>query len=109
MGNMMNCGGCNKPCTLPNGVTSCVNSVCQLVSCNQGFADCNNVGADGCEVNLQNDAKNCGACNKACAMGQACVMGACTNACLNNIVDDGNVLCVPAGMSYTIAGDKCYA
>jgi hypothetical protein len=31
----------------------------------------------GCEINLTNDAKNCGSCGKACAFGESCVNTVC--------------------------------
>ncbi|HWZ89664.1 MAG TPA: hypothetical protein VNW92_12460 [Polyangiaceae bacterium] len=66
-----NCGGCGVVCVIPNGVPSCVSSVCKVGSCNPGFADCNGIAKDGCETNIASDVKNCGACNAACAIGNA--------------------------------------
>jgi hypothetical protein len=34
--------------------------------------------ADGCEINLTNNASNCGACGTVCAGGKACVASVCT-------------------------------
>jgi hypothetical protein len=47
-------------------------------ACNPGFADCNNSAADGCEVSLSSDAKNCSKCGMVCPANMAyCSMGGC--------------------------------
>ncbi len=48
------------------------------VSCQQSMANCNQNSSDGCEVNLTNDASNCGSCGHACGPGQSCANGSCT-------------------------------
>ena len=49
------------------------------MDCNEGRADCNNSQSDGCEVNIDSDPRNCGACGHVCdaVAGQACVAGRC--------------------------------
>lgn len=47
------------------------------VSCHVGFANCNGSLGDGCEVNIYNDASNCGACDHACDEGWECTSGYC--------------------------------
>jgi hypothetical protein len=51
-------------------------AACTINTCMAGFANCNNVFNDGCEVNLQTDINNCGSCGHHCVM--ACVMGMCS-------------------------------
>jgi hypothetical protein len=53
------------------------------VACNPTHDDCNADLADGCEIDLQTDAKNCGMCAKACPNNAPCKAGKC--------VDVGNV------------------
>ena len=72
-----NCKACGTKCVMPNGVAGCAAATCTLVSCNVGFANCNNMPADGCEINTTNDVKNCGACGRACANGQVCTNSVC--------------------------------
>ena len=59
-------------CT-PNGTTlTCVGT------CTPGFANCNGVMADGCEINLLIDSRNCGVCGANCqAIGATCQSGVC--------------------------------
>src|SRR5262249_36507086 len=44
----------------------CKGGICAIGMCNQGFFDCNNKAADGCEANPDNDPVNCGKCGAAC-------------------------------------------
>jgi hypothetical protein len=92
-----NCGGCGFACSSNHATPSCVSGTCS-VSCNTGFANCNNNAADGCEVNIAADANNCGVCGTVCAVPHAtagCASGACTIAacsagyadCNNSAVD----------------------
>jgi hypothetical protein len=46
-------------------------------TCLPGFADCNGLAADGCEVNLNASPAHCGACNRACTGGTVCSAGVC--------------------------------
>ena len=74
-----NCGQCNRVC---GGVAHAARFACQLgrctfFACTGGFADCNEVYADGCETDLQNYRNNCGRCGKVCDFEQVCVAGIC--------------------------------
>jgi hypothetical protein len=43
------CGGCNRPCLLPNAVVSCVAGNCTFSGCKSGFVDADKNPANGCE------------------------------------------------------------
>ncbi|HRI63216.1 MAG TPA: hypothetical protein PK156_03235 [Polyangium sp.] len=82
-----NCGSCGNVCQSgPNSTATCTNGMCGL-NCANGFADCNNNAADGCEVNLQTSTANCGACGYICSgtngVSTACTAGKCTPTCLS--------------------------
>jgi hypothetical protein len=73
-------GGCTcAMCNIPNASALCVNNMCVFDKCNPGFGDCNNNKADGCEVNLNVDKTNCGACGNVCPMNlPSCNNGVCS-------------------------------
>lgn len=56
-----NCGGCEIICpSVPNSISVCNAGVCSII-CNPGFANCNGLVADVCEVNLTTNS-NCDSC-----------------------------------------------
>jgi hypothetical protein len=89
-----NCGGCGTLCSSQSGTAQCNNGTCGIV-CLNGFADCNGVASDGCEVNLNTTVTNCGTCGKVCdnTNGTAtCSGGACGIQCQAGFANcDGNV------------------
>ena len=74
-----NCGGCGTVCApAQNAAPMCSSSQCTFV-CNPGFADCDTLPGNGCEVNTTNDNVNCGNCGVVCGGGTPnCVSGTCT-------------------------------
>ena len=76
-----NCGACGKVCIPPpHTVATCAMRRCGVGGCVHGFGDCNNDPRDGCEIALDTDVHNCGACGLACVLPDAsalCVGGAC--------------------------------
>src|SRR5262249_27940836 len=81
-----NCGTCGKSCLVANGMGQCSMRTCQIASCNNGSADCNNSFKDGCETNTDTNIAHCGMCNKVCNLDHAqqkCVGGVCAvNTCI---------------------------
>jgi hypothetical protein len=81
LGTNLDCAYCGDACDLPNANSQCELSngqeVCALVTCNQGFADCDMVAANGCEVNTTNDPNNCNVCGSICPPPQMCVDSVC--------------------------------
>ncbi|MFO0608772.1 MAG: hypothetical protein U0324_36735 [Polyangiales bacterium] len=63
----------------------CLSGRC-ATTCDPGHEDCD--GAPGCEVDSASDARNCGACGRACSSAELCVAGACTAVtCAGNTAD----------------------
>jgi hypothetical protein len=72
---MLNCGACGTECKtfLPNAKGSlCTNGQCVISQCKTDYGDCNKGLSDGCEINLNIDANNCGTCGNKCPSGQVC-------------------------------------
>jgi MYXO-CTERM domain-containing protein len=69
------CGGCNQVCDLA-GVdeNGCVDGTCTVVTCDAGMANCDANPANGCEIDLNGDTANCGACDNACIYDNATVL-----------------------------------
>src|SRR4051812_22624328 len=55
---------------------SATSTVDPTLNCEPGFADCNGIAADGCEVDLTSDAASCGKCGHGCE-GGPCQTGVC--------------------------------
>lgn len=71
------CGGCGRRCpALPHAQRGC-GDACTIWRCEAGFRDCDGTVGDGCEVDVQSDSANCGACGHACGAGQRCRKGEC--------------------------------
>jgi len=73
------CHACGRACAFANATPACnPNSAtqCAIGSCNAGFADCNGLPADGCEVDTRSDSLNCGVCGGFCR-ATVCRQSAC--------------------------------
>src|SRR5690606_9623343 len=77
------CGACDVDCGDPATGAECVQGICQVTQCPDGFDDCNNDFTDGCETPLTTLA-NCGFCGEPCSLPNAtasCETGSCQIAC----------------------------
>jgi hypothetical protein len=75
-----NCGSCGKVCASAHGSPVCSGGMCAVELCNAGYADCDGVASNGCEVQLTTNVANCGACGHACIFPYAtatCTGGTC--------------------------------
>jgi len=63
----LHCGACGSACPpAPNAAAACVAGECALGACAEGWADCNGLPEDGCEVHLPSNVSSCGACDALC-------------------------------------------
>lgn len=75
----MNCGRCGNVCPAgPNEMPRCNLGGC-AGRCLPGFQQCDTNVANGCETDINNDARNCGACRNACPSNQVCRTGRCVS------------------------------
>ena len=81
-GDEMNCGGCGIECVFRNGTGTCSGGACVVSACDPGFEDCNNNGADGCEIDTTSNASNCAGCGNVCRNpDRLCCSGTCQRNC----------------------------
>lgn len=73
------------------------------LACKPSRADCNKKASDGCEVDTSSNAKNCGACGKACKAGEVCAVGKCDDKCPANLSTCGSS-CVDTAISVDHCG-----
>ncbi|MDP3275778.1 MAG: hypothetical protein Q8Q09_11320 [Deltaproteobacteria bacterium] len=115
------CGGCGVPCTYTNAGATCAAAMCAIGTCNAGFANCDMMSANGCEVDTRTAPMHCGACGTVCAfanaaascMSSTCTIGACTanfgncdgmvaNGCESNLTNT-TAHCGACGMACSFA------
>ena len=86
-----NCGLCGNTCDAPHSTMACVDGFCEIVSCDQGYDDCNGGPSNGCETNTDADSNNCGNCGVSCSAPMAnttCQNGTCVIvSCYSNFYD----------------------
>jgi hypothetical protein len=88
------CGGCGMTCSLARASAGCEASRCTVVSCDNGFGDCDGQSPNGCEATLADSVEHCGACGASCRNphgATACVAGRCAPVCSPGFADcDGD-------------------
>ena len=92
----LNCQQCGHACdTAAFATSTCTAGVCGI-ACLPGRANCNGSFADGCEVDLQTNTRNCGTCGTVCPTvpngGPGCAAGVCGVGPCNNGWADCNQL-----------------
>lgn len=127
-----NCGGCGTKCAPGNATGKCTAGACGISTCNAGYANCNGLSTDGCEVNTNTDGSNCGGCGTKCSLANAsaicsaggCAIGTCapgfancdgiaSNGCEVNILSDPNhcgscpIACSGGGGTPTCTAGTC--
>lgn len=116
---VLNCGGCNKPCSaVDNGTPSCKGGSC-AADCADGFGTCG--GGPTCTTNFRIDKDNCGKCDNHCSalphvVGPSCAAGKCQfSGCEDGWMNaDGNnangceAQCGNAPGAVCCPGEKCF-
>jgi MYXO-CTERM domain-containing protein len=74
---LAHCGACGNACAFEHAEARCEAGACLLGACVEGYDDCDQEPANGCEAELGVDLAHCGACGNACAAGQICAAGRC--------------------------------
>lgn len=76
-----NCGSCDNECVVANATAGCSGSTCSIAfcnsACNSGFANCNNLTADGCEINTTSNVNDCSGCGQMYGQSQPCINSIC--------------------------------
>ncbi len=94
---LTSCGTCGTVCAPPaNATATCEDSACGF-TCLMGFADCDGVASNGCEVVLASDVNACGACGMMCPplanASPSCALGTCgIGSCAMNFADCDGVV-----------------
>lgn len=123
-----NCGACGLKCEFANATPRCdVNAgaptgyLCGF-DCLDGYADCDGIAVNGCEVNLQTDVTKCGNCNTVCNTTNgtpSCNNGVCGIQCIvvggvlyencNNQTSDGCETPLNTNQNCGACGNACNA
>lgn len=90
---VMQCGACGVACQLPNASPLCIVGRCAIGACNTGYRNCDGVDANGCEIDSNADADNCGNCGAACARIPHATAGCKVGACVVAACDAGFANC----------------
>jgi hypothetical protein len=84
------CGACGNSCPVrPHASTACQNGSCTFM-CDAGWEDCDGNASNGCEVDLNTDVANCGACDQGCGSAHGtphCTGGTCSITCSSGYGD----------------------
>lgn len=61
-----NCGRCGAGCSFSGSVSTCASGVCIATDCEDGYANCDGDGTDGCES--LDSVEHCGGCGQVCTV-----------------------------------------
>ena len=93
-----NCGDCGTVCKLAHAQSRCESGNCRLLSCDEGWENCDGRDDNGCESDLSKP-ETCGDCNNECTGEMGCDGGTCGcsadkkdcgGTCIDVMGDDAN-------------------
>ncbi len=98
-GDVRSCGPSGDVCPIPPGsYPICVSDACDI-RCNDGFDDCDQERANGCEASLASDANNCSRCGRGC-LGGTCEMGVCAPIMIASSQDHPQSIVINGSVAY---------
>ena len=71
------CGSCACAGPIFHASGACIDETCTIAGCDLGYADCDGVYSNGCEVDTTSDPLHCGNCDTPCPPGAPCLGGNC--------------------------------
>ncbi len=85
------CGFCTNACPVPAHATAtCTSATCGY-TCAAGWADCDGLASNGCEVDIAGDPDHCGTCATVCSSNhvatRTCSAGVCSGTCATGYAD----------------------
>lgn len=73
-----NCGGCGVQCSTVGATPQCRSGVCAIERCTSSvILDCDGNASNGCETDIRDNSRHCGACGVACPTGYGCARAMC--------------------------------
>jgi len=95
LNSLAHCSACRLLCDLPNATETCATSACRVVACDLGWADCDGMALNGCEIRVSENPMHCGVCGTVCAAGPRasvrCTAGRCELLCDPGFLDCNGV------------------
>jgi hypothetical protein len=90
LADVASCGFCDLGCgPYPHAQRGCSDGACTITGCDDGFANCDGVRDNGCEVDL-GDPVTCGSCGNDCSALQNVASAACSDdQCSDLVCEDG--------------------
>jgi hypothetical protein len=81
-------------CELSGATSTCIDGVCALGACDEGWADCDGNAGTGCETEIDTDRVNCGGCGVECGLTERCDVGVCARERILDVATGTSLTCV---------------
>jgi hypothetical protein len=113
-----NCGACGQSCSADRAEVACVDSLCEITACDEGWADCDLDPSNGCEADLL-AVDGCGSCAElegvpgdmcgTCGTGVWVCDGTEAVTCVGDLGDEALNACGGCGDLDGVPGEPCAA